>query len=102
MTEETLLDRVVAGNKNYSYYDHEAVAGENPRKVAVPGDTIQVTARQAKAFSHRLVDPGVAEAQKHADEVAAAAQAEADQAAAAQTAVNPEASSADDDDEDTD
>lgn len=79
MAKQELFTRVVSGVKDYDWVD--PATGE--RKRVAPGNTIQVTAEQARAFSHVLVDPAVAEAQKAAAAAMRKAEDEAEAAARA-------------------
>jgi len=75
---QQLLERVVKGPK--SFWTNQPIMGQRgPRVEAKPGDTVSVTPKQAKAFAHNLIDPGVAAAmQQVAKAQAAAERAEAE------------------------
>lgn len=64
---DKLVERIVVGPKGIWVTDDEG-----SKRLAGIGETIKITAKSAKAFSHYLEAPGVAKAK------AVAAQAEAD------------------------
>jgi hypothetical protein len=75
-----LVERVVSGNKRVSANDPET----GVPYFAQPGETVFVQAHTAKAFSHCLTAPEVAEARVKATQAEKAAEAaEADAVAAA-------------------
>ena len=83
MATPELVERVVIGNKSYSWIDPNPAEGERKRKLASPGETVLVTIKQALTFPHRLQDPKVAEANAEAARVAFEAGEVARQAAVA-------------------
>jgi hypothetical protein len=68
----TLIERVVVGGKPF-----HAVSEDGERYIAQPGETVKVRGITAKNFSHVLVDPKVAAAQKEADDARTKAEAAA-------------------------
>ena len=94
-----LVERIVVGNKDYTYVDYTVPEGERPHKVARPGDVVKVTIACALAFPHRLQDPVVANANAEAARVTFEA-AEAARQAEVDARRNPGVVAQEDDDED--